>query len=234
MKYWVLLAALISGCVSEKMVWYNPSADRSQFSKDRYECLQQAQQPMSGAKVNSYGGASFSSVETNGTLFGACMNAKGWYLRKEREISQSLPPPLEIERPKPVAKTTPAQAVQTIRELVAQHKERCQEPTYQEILIKTPCLISGASKEQMADTEFIADEKKQIFQVFRGKSHGLALQAILAYREVQDVEGNRRAAIVERVDGEIMLRAKELLARKITWGQYNSAINMLADPHYPL
>lgn len=72
---------LLSGCVTTPpKVWSKPGSSQDEFSKDRYTCLQQAQQPVSGAYVNQYGGSSSGQMITNDNLFGACMNANGWYL----------------------------------------------------------------------------------------------------------------------------------------------------------
>jgi hypothetical protein len=46
--------------------------------KDRYECLQQAQQRVSGAFVNAYGGASNSQVVASCGVWSACLGARGY------------------------------------------------------------------------------------------------------------------------------------------------------------
>jgi hypothetical protein len=57
--------------------WYKDGATQQEFASDRYTCLQQSQQRVSGAYVNQYGGAPQDTVITNGQLFGARMNANG-------------------------------------------------------------------------------------------------------------------------------------------------------------
>ena len=55
-----------------------PHTTQEQFMKDRYECLQQAQQPVSGAYVNAYGGASSSQIVANGGVWISCLEARGY------------------------------------------------------------------------------------------------------------------------------------------------------------
>jgi hypothetical protein len=65
------------------MAWNKPGASQQEFSENKYSCMQQSQQRVSGARVNAYGGASASEVVTNQGLFNACMNAQGWYLARQ-------------------------------------------------------------------------------------------------------------------------------------------------------
>ena len=81
---------ILSGCATTPMLWYKPGASQDEFSRVRYNCLQQAQQPASGAYVNAYAGSASSRVITNDQLFGACMNANGWSLRSANQ-AQTMP-----------------------------------------------------------------------------------------------------------------------------------------------
>ena len=89
----VLGLGLVSGCATEGMdpVWYKPYASQQDFSIDRYDCLQQAQQLVATDNVGTSGGAFI----TNQELFDACMNAKGWYFQvrptDENPISRPSP-----------------------------------------------------------------------------------------------------------------------------------------------
>ena len=72
----------ILGCAPmSQQLWQKDGSTQSDFSRDRYACLQQSQQRASSAYVNAYAGQSASGSITNGGLFDACMNASGWYLR---------------------------------------------------------------------------------------------------------------------------------------------------------
>jgi hypothetical protein len=81
----ILTALSLAACAAlAPPRWYKDGATQQEFASDRYACLQQSQQRVSGAYVNQYGGASQDTVITNDQLFGACMNANGWELRREQ------------------------------------------------------------------------------------------------------------------------------------------------------
>ena len=73
---------LMTGC-AHPLVWSKPGGTQDEFSRDKYACMKQSQQRVSGAYVDRYSGSSASEVITNQNLFNACMNAQGWYLAKQ-------------------------------------------------------------------------------------------------------------------------------------------------------
>ena len=79
----VCIALSVAGCAT-KSLWYKDGGTRQEFNGDRYACLQESQQRVSSAYVGAYGGSAQNSVRTNGQLFDACMNARGWELRPAR------------------------------------------------------------------------------------------------------------------------------------------------------
>jgi hypothetical protein len=97
MKKLFLVSVILSGCVNlPPLLWYKDDATQEEFSRTRYECLQEAQQRQSSAYVNGnayvFGnqgaaqiqGSAQSGAVTNGQLFGACMNAHGFYLQRSQ------------------------------------------------------------------------------------------------------------------------------------------------------
>ena len=66
-----------------KMSWVKPGATPDEFSKDKYACMQEAQQTVSKSFVGIYGASSSNQVVLNQDLYNACMNARGWYLKKQ-------------------------------------------------------------------------------------------------------------------------------------------------------
>jgi hypothetical protein len=76
---------MLVGCA--KYLWVKPGGTQGEFSQDRYACMQEAQQRVSGTIVTEYKGTSVgvsqNNVETNDNLFRACMNARGWYLQRQ-------------------------------------------------------------------------------------------------------------------------------------------------------
>jgi hypothetical protein len=51
--------------------------------------MQQFQQRVSQAQVYTYGGQASSGVVTNEALFQACMNARGWYIERQKVSTPS-------------------------------------------------------------------------------------------------------------------------------------------------
>ena len=88
------VACLLSACAP--MVWNKPGATQDDFAKDRYECLQQAQQRSAGARISSAGLVANDNIVTNGPLFDACMNAHGWYLQAQESVAVSQPQRLTV------------------------------------------------------------------------------------------------------------------------------------------
>jgi hypothetical protein len=64
-----------------------PETTQEQFMKDRYECLQEAEQRVSGAYVNSYGGAASSQVIANCGVWVACLGARGYTVDPNGNLS---------------------------------------------------------------------------------------------------------------------------------------------------
>lgn len=76
----ILLVTAISGCAPTYIRWMTTTgATQQQFMNDRYACLQQTQQRVSGAYVNQYGGAASSQVVPPCSAFNACLAARGYY-----------------------------------------------------------------------------------------------------------------------------------------------------------
>lgn len=76
----VVLLTAIGGCSPSYIRWVsNNGASQDQFMRDRYSCLQETQQRISGAYVNQYGGAANSTVTPTCSAWRACMAARGYY-----------------------------------------------------------------------------------------------------------------------------------------------------------
>src|SRR5690242_14610293 len=86
------IVALLSACAAPPrlMRYTKDGATQEGFMKDRYECLQEAQQRVSGAYVNQYGGGSNSQVICNRGIFVSCLGARGYVLDPDGAL---FPPP---------------------------------------------------------------------------------------------------------------------------------------------
>ena len=79
-KYlFILTVIVLGGCA--QYGWYKDGVSQQEANRDRYECLQEAQQRVSGAQVGPYGGTAASTVVTNQDLYNACAAARGYTWR---------------------------------------------------------------------------------------------------------------------------------------------------------
>ena len=86
--------SLLVGCAGTHSVWVKPGAKDNDFNKEKYACMQSAQQPYASSIGYNSGGivspsaittaSSSAGIATNEQLFNACMNAKGWTLQVTR------------------------------------------------------------------------------------------------------------------------------------------------------
>jgi hypothetical protein len=74
-----MLVFVVSGCAGNYISYLNTkNATQDKFMADRYSCLQETQQPVSGAYANQYGAISRSSVTPSCSAFTACLAARGY------------------------------------------------------------------------------------------------------------------------------------------------------------
>jgi len=72
----VVLGLALSGCMS--CGWNKPNATTQEFNQDRYSCMKEAQQRVSGARVDAYSGQASSSVIVDPYMMQACLEAQGY------------------------------------------------------------------------------------------------------------------------------------------------------------
>ena len=75
-----MLMMQVVGCARapEPLVFHSPTAKPGQFERDRYECLQQSQQPHVVGTANAYRASHTGQVVTNIELMISCMAARGY------------------------------------------------------------------------------------------------------------------------------------------------------------
>lgn len=76
----VLFVVVLGGCA--RYQWVKNGITQQQANQDHYACLQEAQQRVSNAQVNAYGGSAENVVITNWDLYNACMGARGYSYQK--------------------------------------------------------------------------------------------------------------------------------------------------------
>jgi hypothetical protein len=197
----------LAGC--QPPVWSKPGASQADFASERYQCMQGSQQQSSSAYLNRYGGFSSSEQTTNGPLFDACMNAKGWALiRPTGNDKQILENKVEIE----TAKSSAREKALAL----------CAEPKFTPYYAKTPCLAPQITFEQLADTSKISAATKAIFVELRGRLEVMAQESMDSDRRLFGAKGERAGALflstIKPRSDQLNL---DLYNGQITWGEYN-------------
>ena len=77
------LVVVLGGCASGPPTYYRytgpTNKTQQDFLTDRYQCIKEAQQRVSSAYVNQYGGSSNSSVKPSCAVYNGCMASKGYF-----------------------------------------------------------------------------------------------------------------------------------------------------------
>jgi hypothetical protein len=80
----VLVGVLTIIASAEQMIWVKPGAGNKDFNRDNYACLKESQARVSESYYDRRsGGSSSSTVQTNQTIYNACMYARGWTLQED-------------------------------------------------------------------------------------------------------------------------------------------------------
>jgi predicted aspartyl protease len=190
----------LSACAAQQTIWTKPGFSQDEFAKDRYSCMQQSQQRVSGAYADQYGAVSSNHVITNANLFSACMNAQGYTLEKQASLDQAK---------------AAFDAVKS--EMLAY----CANEDVQTYYSKTPCKSGDTTLEQMADKSRITNDEKVALSKVRteGKKRVKELEDI--YRLYYPQLAPSIVSRLEQSSSEQDSLVEEFYAGRITRGEYN-------------
>lgn len=76
-----IIVVAVTGCGVEPpkpLLYAKNGGSELEFRRDRYECLQQAQQPRMAGYANQYGAAHAGQIVANRALYMSCMGARGY------------------------------------------------------------------------------------------------------------------------------------------------------------
>lgn len=208
-----LLVLLLVACAP--MTWNKPGASQNEFSQDRYDCMQQAQQRVSSALVNAYGGAASDQVITNANLFGSCMNAKGYYLQNNQ---QSIQPSQPQANPLKDADES----------AISEAKSVCAREDIKPYFNKSPCNALEISLEQMSDKSKISADEKVAVSKLRAENQTITNKLVDAYRRYGGVKGADIVMLWEKFEQLREKNVLDLYQGKINWGEYNHRRHELA------
>lgn len=198
----------VVGCAK---TWVKPGSTEAEFNKDKYECLQQSQQQVSGFAFNTYGGAGGSQQKTNDGLFTSCMNARGYSIKNQSEVKESA--------------ANNSSMFQAISEKIKQDSAfRCTNSDYAAIYAKTACKAEDITIEQMSDKSKITPAQKTNFSALRSSIDESLREGVDKDRKYGGPKGVKVGNYVESVYMPKLERLNlDLYNGKITWGDYNKS-----------
>lgn len=201
MRNCVIFACLALCACAPQSMWIKPGSAADDFSNDKYACMQQSQQPNSSAYVGRYGGSASSGMITNGNLFGACMNAHGWYL---------------------TAVSDPRAFNDEFKVLAAQRLEMCSKPELQVIFArKMACEPKATTPEELADRSKATESEKSALRQWEDFLQQNNQKAAEIDRKYAHQTGEVMAGLIERNTQAGVQLASQLQDGRITWGEYN-------------
>jgi hypothetical protein len=203
MRSSVIFACLALCACAPQSLWLKPGAAADDFSNDKYACMQQSQQQNSSAYVDRYGGVASSGMITNGNLFGACMNARGWYL---------------------TAVSDPKAFNDEFKVLAADRLEMCSRPDLQVIFSKKmSCDAKAATPQQLADKSKATEPEKAALRQWQDSVQLNNQKAEEIDRKYARQTGDMMASLIERNTQVVMQLASQLEDGRITWGEFNQS-----------
>jgi hypothetical protein len=197
----IIMPLALSACVTQQALWLKPGAATEEFGQDKYGCMQQSQQPNSTAYANRYGGVANSSIITNGPLFDACMNSKGWVLTPVTDVKGYN------EGMRPIGEESRA---------ICSRDEF--QPLYRK---KMSCKAIDTTPEQIGDRSKISLEEKSAFAKWIEVIQLLNDKVASINRQFNPKSGDAVASVVEAGAVDIRKLVAELTSGAISWGEYN-------------
>lgn len=199
----------VVGCAQN--LWVKPNASQGEFERDKYSCLQQAQQRVGAAQVNAYGGSAVNTVATNDILYSSCMNSKGWSLQNKEAI-QAQAAQNQVKN---------NELKQQYDAYAANVVSMCARDELKEYYKKTACKAPDVSFEQIADSTKVTPSQKTAL-VKQREQVALLEKENDAIQRQRGSAGEKVMAISNSfVRPENEKNNLDLYNGKITWGEYN-------------
>lgn len=214
----VFCVLALSGCAQS---WFKPGGNAGEFAKDRYDCLQNSQQAQSSFSFNAVSGGASSGMATNGPLFNACMNARGYTLQTVNPSGQpngatasGSPPPWKAQRD----------------ELDARGRANCANVAYASYYAQTACQTKDVSFAHLANQSKITAEQKAVFPDVRAAIDALTKENLEMDRKYGGERGARRATLyMSKYWPQVDQNNLDLYNGQISWGEYNKRRRDIAN-----
>ena len=197
-----LLVMLLAGCAQP--LWFKPNATQGEFERDRYACLQQSQQRVSGAQVSQFGGSASSSMATNQDLLSSCLRSKGWSLQTRESVDSLM-----------------VEAVNSRERYMANIAANCRREDLRLYYAKSACQANQMTLAHLTDETRITPEEREVLLKQRAQVLVLNSEFDAIQRRLGATES--KVAVTERTytRPENDKNNADLYSGKITWGEYN-------------
>jgi hypothetical protein len=196
----VLSLSLASCGQQAQQLWLKPGAAADEFSQERYACLQQSQQPSSSAYIGRYGGAANSNIITNGGLFDACMNSRGWALTNVGDVKGFN---------------------DALRPLGEDQRTFCARSDLQPLWKRMACKAKDTTEAQLSDRTKISGEEKLALAKWQEFIQTINERVATVYRQFAATKGEAVASSLEAGTADVKRLASELSNGSLTWGEFN-------------
>ncbi|MEH2468979.1 hypothetical protein V1281_001765 [Nitrobacteraceae bacterium AZCC 2161] len=198
----IILPLALSACATQpQALWLKPGAATEEFGQDKYGCMQQSQQPNSTAYANRYGGVANSSVITNGSLYDACMNSKGWVLTPVTDVKGFN---------------------DAMRPIGEEARAICSKDEFQSLYRKKmSCKAIDTTPDQISDRAKVSSEEKAALAKWLEAIQAFNDKVAVIHRQYNPKSGDAVASVVESGAIDTRKLVMELASGTISWGEYN-------------
>lgn len=196
MKLLTILSLTLGLFACANNVWVKPGASVNDFNIDRAQCNAQAYS------------IPFANVYQQAAVQNECLQGKGWNLR---------------DRASHDAGNSAAQSNwQTVMSKNnADAQARCNDPAYKAYYLKTGCLSTNITIDQMADTSKITPQQKPVLMAVKKGVDAQLAQVYISLKQIPNSPAEKMESLYQSQMPEADKNFLDLYSGKTTWGEYN-------------
>jgi hypothetical protein len=150
--------------------------------------------------IGRYGGAANSNIITNGGLFDACMNSRGWALTNVGDVKGFN---------------------DALRPLGEDQRAFCTRSDLQALWKKMACKATDTTEAQLSDRSKISNEEKIAVAKWQDFVQVTNERVATVYRQFASGKGEAVASALEAGTDDSKRLASELSSGSINWGEFN-------------
>ncbi len=209
----LFLLLAVFGCAPSSQ-WVKPGSNETDFNRDKYTCLREAQQTYTVASVDVVSGSAEQGSRTNIELFQTCMLAKGWRQEAANRNSESSANSASRQNRK--------QLEIDFKNLSDELSRVCLKPDFEILRRKSPCSVGDFTQAQLSDKENVSDAERVLLLKQMEESQKIRSQMAMTVRSGGSNYDRKLADILENAARDYGYDILALSERKITWGSFNN------------